>query len=114
MDQFFDPKDVDKSLPMDTLNHRDFCTQLRRYGVFTVAMYREGRLPKIGRLSSWDVIPPFVRVILVVPREKLAVLEDPRSLLRSYLVGNWTLNIFSTVHVAFGKAIPWAQRLALG
>jgi hypothetical protein len=48
MDQFFDPKDVDKSLPMDTLNHRDFCAQLRRYGVFTVAMYREGRLPKFA------------------------------------------------------------------
>jgi hypothetical protein len=109
MDRFFDLKDADKSLQMDTLNHHDFCTQLRRHGVFTVSMYREERLPRIGRLSSWEVIPPFIRIVLVVPREKLAVLEDPEvvtPLLHCDLQGTWSLNIFSTVHVAFGKVIP--------
>jgi hypothetical protein len=113
MDRFFDLKDADKSMPMDTLNHHDFCAQLRRHGVFTAAMYREERLPKSGRLSSWDVIPPFVRVILVVPREKLAVLEDPTvatPLLYCGIEGNWTLNIFSAVHAAFGKAIPMGTK----
>jgi hypothetical protein len=113
MDRFFDLKDADKSLPMDTLNHHDFCTQLRRHSVFTVAMYRQERLPKFGRLSNWDVIPPFVRVILVVPREKLAVLDDstvPTPLLHCDIEGKWTQNIFSTVHVAFGKAIPMGTK----
>jgi hypothetical protein len=115
MGRFFDLKEADKSLPMDTLNYHDFCTQLRRHGVFTVPMYLEERLPRIGRLSNWDVVTPFVRIILVIPREKLAILEEtaeevPTPLLHCDLQGTWSLNIFSTVHAAFGKVIPMGTK----
>ena len=108
MDRFFDLEDADQSLPMDTVNYQDLCGQLHYHGVYTVSVYQRERLPKIGRLSFWENIPPLVRIILVVPRIKLAVLDSEKvstPLLHCDVRGSWSHNIFSAVHVAFGTVI---------
>jgi hypothetical protein len=107
MDRFFDLEDADQTLPMDTVNYQDLCGQLHYHGVYTVSVYKE-RLPKIGRLFFWEDITPLVRIILLVPRTKLAVLASENvctPLLHCDVRGSWSHNIFSAVHVAFGTVV---------
>lgn len=107
MDRFFDLVGEDKSMPMDTVNHQDLCGQLHRHGVYTVEVYQYEKLPKVGRFSAWDVIPPLVRIILVVPREKLAVFDGVVSTppVHCDVGGSWSQNIFTSIHTAFGRVI---------
>ncbi|TFY66981.1 hypothetical protein EVG20_g4108 [Dentipellis fragilis] len=119
MDRFFDIHTADTSLPLDLNNFNDFCAHLHRHGVYTVEMYRTSAR-KIGRFAHWPVIPPVVRIILTVPREKLKVLEEcPEEhgtpLMQCHVRGSMCLNIFSSIHVAYGrvtsmgtKSSPWA------
>jgi hypothetical protein len=114
MDRFFDLEDADKSLPMDSVNYQDLCAHLHRQGVYTVLAYH-AKLPKIGRLSNWDTVPPLVRIVLTIPREKLAVLDDSverlgTPLLQCDIRGGWSHNIFTAVHVAFGSVIPMGTK----
>jgi hypothetical protein len=90
-------------------NYNDFCAHLHPHGVHTVPAYH-GIIPKIRIFSGWDTVPPLVRIILTVPREKLAVLENfveqvGTPLLHCDILGSWTHNIFSSVHVAFGSVV---------
>ncbi|KIJ28640.1 hypothetical protein M422DRAFT_189460 [Sphaerobolus stellatus SS14] len=110
MGRFITLHDTDTSLPMDSVNYNDFCAHLHRHAVYTVSFYH---LPssKVGIFSSWDSIPPVVRVILTIPREKLAVLEDSGEeigtpLLQGDVKGKWSHNVFSSVHAAFGRVTP--------
>lgn len=110
MDRFFDLDDADKSMPMDANNYHDLCAQLHRHGVYTVRMY-PGILPRIGRFSAWESIPVLTRIILVVPRSKISTIQSSMEkvgtpLLQCDIKGSWSHNIFSAVHVAFGKVIP--------
>jgi hypothetical protein len=74
MDRFFDLDNADKSLPMDTLHYQDLCAHLYRQSVYTAPFYHQNP-PKIGRFSNWETVPPLVRIILLIPREKLDVLD---------------------------------------
>jgi hypothetical protein len=109
MERFFDFHDADGSMPMDLNNYNDFCAHLHLHGVHTVPAYHDV-IPKIHIFSGWDTVPPLVRIILTVPREKLAVLENSAEqvgspLLNCYIRGSWMHNIFSSVHVAFGSVV---------
>ncbi|THH20183.1 hypothetical protein EW146_g1126 [Bondarzewia mesenterica] len=114
MDRFFDLEDADQSLPMDSVNYQDLCAQLHRHSVYTVPAYDQ-RPPKIGRFLEWDIVPPLVRIILTVPRQKLAVLKESADqvgtpLLHCDVRGNWSQNTFASVHVAFGSVIPMGTK----
>jgi len=105
---------ADQSLPMDTVNRHDLYAHLDLQGVYTVSMYRADP-PKIGRFMNWDTVPTIVRIVVVVPREKLSVLENSveqigTPLLQGAVRGVWSHNIFSAVHVAFGRAIPMGTK----
>ncbi|TFY54167.1 hypothetical protein EVG20_g9820 [Dentipellis fragilis] len=120
MNNFFDFLDADRSLPMDLNNYNDFCMQLYRHGVWFPPAYHQF-VPKIGRFSHFNVVPPIVRIILTVPREQLRSLEHAPERYGTPLVqcdvrGKWCQNIFSSVHVAYGrvttmgtKSNPWAS-----
>ena len=114
MDRFFDLDDADDSMPMDSVNYQDLCAQLYRHGVYTVSIYH-APLPKIGRFKNWNYVPPLVRIVLTIPRERLVVLEKSAEqigtpLLQSDVLGNWSHNIFTAVHVAFGSVIPMGTK----
>ncbi|CCM04095.1 uncharacterized protein FIBRA_06254 [Fibroporia radiculosa] len=120
MNRFFDLREEDKSLPMDSNNSQDLFGQLMRYGIYT-APYLSDSPPRIGLFSQWETVPPLVRIILTVPREKLALLYDTLDQvgtppLQCDLRGQWSHNIFTAVHAAFGTAIrmgtvakPWVM-----
>ncbi len=108
MDRFFEFDEADRSMPMDTLNKHDLCAQLYRYNLHTARHYSfQFPARTIGRLATWPSIPLLVRVILVVPREKLEVLKDSGTPpLLTYILGQVTMNNFNSVHACFGKVFP--------
>ncbi|KAJ7168671.1 hypothetical protein C8R46DRAFT_1092306 [Mycena filopes] len=93
MQRFINLKEADKSLPMDSVNYQDLAAHLHLHGVYTVPFLHITE--KTGPFASWDTVPLLVRVILVVPREKVAC--DTR--------GKWSHNMFTAVHAAYGTVI---------
>ncbi|KAF6752925.1 hypothetical protein DFP72DRAFT_904020 [Ephemerocybe angulata] len=99
-----------KMLPgnMETLHYQDLCGQLHRYGLYTSNCFRQGRIIDLGPFSAWPSIPTLIRVVLVVPRTKLAVFEKSHPdrvgtpALHCGLAGHNKLNFFTSVHAAFG------------
>ncbi|KAI0317767.1 hypothetical protein OF83DRAFT_1058096 [Amylostereum chailletii] len=120
MDRFFDLKEADRTLKMDENNSQDFYAQLHRQNVYSVSFYK---LPvrKIGRFRTWENVPVVVRIVLIVPRHHLAILEDMEEKagtppLQCDVRGTRCHNIFTSIHAAFGRAIamgtssrPWVQ-----
>ncbi|KZP26299.1 hypothetical protein FIBSPDRAFT_819685 [Athelia psychrophila] len=114
MDRFFSVADADHSLAMDTLNVHDLCAQLYHHGVYKSRDY-DYRPPKIGRFIGWTTVTPLVRLILTVPREALQVLHDhaetvPTPLLQCDVQGKNMMNIFTAIHIAFGRVIPMGTK----
>ncbi|GBE84710.1 hypothetical protein SCP_0606900 [Sparassis crispa] len=122
MDRFIEVREADTSLSMDSVNFQDLCAHLYRHGVYTIffiPVMPPG--PRIGIFSEWDTVPTLVRIILIVPREKLDVLDESNEqvgtpILQCDLRGTWSHNVYSAVHVAFGratkmgtKARPWVS-----
>ncbi|KAG5648468.1 hypothetical protein DXG03_003079 [Asterophora parasitica] len=109
MDRFMNALQADNSIQMDTLAYNDLCAHLYRHGVYTIDFLRHFPKTKIGRFRHWDKLTPIVRIILVVPRESLSVFEASDSgtpLLQCDVKGLHSQNIFTSVHVAFGRVIP--------
>ncbi|KDQ54528.1 hypothetical protein JAAARDRAFT_135381 [Jaapia argillacea MUCL 33604] len=116
MDRFLALRDTRAKVPlsMDLLHQHDLCAQLYRHSVYTISPYRANP-PKIGRFATWEAVPHLVRIILTVPREKLAVLEIPDGIqvgtpllqgeVFSTMVTADFQHYFSSVDVAFGRAI---------
>ena len=109
MDQFFSIHNADRSMPLDANNYNDFCVHLYRHGVYTGPTYHL-MIRKIGIFLNWDTATPLVRIILSVPRKKMAAcqssLDDVGTpLLQCDIRGNWSHNIFTAVHVAFGNVV---------
>ncbi|KAJ7575991.1 hypothetical protein C8J56DRAFT_837778 [Mycena floridula] len=113
MDRFTDLQEADQSMPMDTVNRQDMFAQLHLQGVYTVDLYRES-LRKVGRFAAWPIVPPVLRVIISVPRDKLLVLgvPDPTDPMNKDTMtipmhcdvrGKWSHNTFNDVHVGFGR-----------
>ncbi|KAI0682716.1 hypothetical protein C8T65DRAFT_750161 [Cerioporus squamosus] len=113
MNRFRDLEGADETMPMNTVNRNDFYAHLHRQGVYTVDYHKKPDGQKIGRFSGWDIIPPVVRIILTVPREKIRSFEATlvqtgvgTPLLHGDIRGSRSLNNFSAVHVAYGRIIP--------
>ncbi|PCH44295.1 hypothetical protein WOLCODRAFT_138924 [Wolfiporia cocos MD-104 SS10] len=114
MDRFMNLLDEDQSLPMDTCNRQDFSSQLHRHGMYTMPFLKT-RAAKIGRFSSWKTVPSLVRIIMVVPREKISVLQESveqigTPLLQCAVRGKQIYNIFASVHAAFGRATSMGSK----
>ncbi|KAL1946423.1 hypothetical protein VTO73DRAFT_15550 [Trametes versicolor] len=112
MDRFLDLEEADQTMPMNTVNRNDLYAHLYRQGVHTVDFYKTDRIPRIGRFAGWETVPPVVRVILSVPREKITAFENAARAfnvatppLHCDIRGKWAHNIFCAVHVAWGRAI---------
>ncbi|KAJ7489556.1 hypothetical protein FB451DRAFT_1553345 [Mycena latifolia] len=108
MERFIDLKEADQSLPMDSVNYQDLSGHLHLHGVHTVSFLHI--TDKTGPFAAWDTVPLLVRVILVVPREKFDVLRSLAKIIGTPILqcdtrGNWTHNIFTGVHAAFGIVI---------
>ncbi|KAJ7767178.1 hypothetical protein B0H16DRAFT_1366495 [Mycena metata] len=108
MQRFINLKEADKSLPMDSVNYQDLAAHLHLHGVHTIPFLHITE--KTGPFASWDTVPLLVRVILVVPREKFAVLESISETLGTPILqcdtrGKWSHNQFTAVHAAFGTVI---------
>ncbi|KAF7363897.1 hypothetical protein MSAN_01047700 [Mycena sanguinolenta] len=104
LDRFFSIQcfnNVD-SKKMDTLHVHDFCGLLHFHGVHTVDHYRLQCLTPTELFSAWHKVPPLVRVFLTVPREKLCVLAGATPILQASMRGPSMMNVFSSVHTAFG------------
>ncbi|KAH6899519.1 hypothetical protein BKA70DRAFT_735204 [Coprinopsis sp. MPI-PUGE-AT-0042] len=92
---------------MDTVHYQDFCGQLLRHGVHRQPFFNLGA-SKTGPFSSWAKVPELVRIVMNIPRHKLAILEHGKAeeigtpFLYCSIFGPTSLNIFSSVHAAFG------------
>ncbi|RPD68233.1 hypothetical protein L226DRAFT_576582 [Lentinus tigrinus ALCF2SS1-7] len=113
MSRFVDLETADQTMPMNTVNRNDFHAHLHRQGVYTVDHFKHAGAQKIGRFAGWGIIPPVVRIVLTVPREKIrsfeTILEQTgvgTPLLHGDIRGSWSLNNFAAVHVAYGRVIP--------
>ncbi|KAI0816053.1 hypothetical protein BC628DRAFT_1334426 [Trametes gibbosa] len=113
MDRFLDLEEADQTMPMNTVNRNDLYAHLHRQGVYTVSYYKMDKVPKIGRFEGWETVPPVVRIILSMPREKFKIFENNARVanaatppLHCDIRGTWSHNIFSAVHIAFGRVIP--------
>ncbi|KAL1946437.1 hypothetical protein VTO73DRAFT_15564 [Trametes versicolor] len=62
--------------PLDNTYHQDLAIHMYRHHVYTIPVFLAPPRAAPGRLSQWTSIPPLVRIYLVVPPEKFAVLRD--------------------------------------
>ncbi|KAJ7749488.1 hypothetical protein B0H16DRAFT_1663456 [Mycena metata] len=97
---------------LDLLSRHDLYAQLRLHGVHTDSFFNFN-VPKVGPMASWDRVPSLIRIILGVPRESLRTLEEAAVKVGTPLLqcefrgtGRRTLDIFRSVHAAFGTVIP--------
>ncbi|EIW55412.1 uncharacterized protein TRAVEDRAFT_66582 [Trametes versicolor FP-101664 SS1] len=112
MDRFMELEQTDQTMPMNTMNRNDLYAHLHRQGVYTVGFLKMSKPAKTGPFAGWESVPPIVRVILSVPREKIAAFERAvritqagTPLLHCDLRGAMTMNLFCAVHVAWGRVI---------
>ncbi|TEB27907.1 hypothetical protein FA13DRAFT_1666645 [Coprinellus micaceus] len=95
---------------METLHYQDLIGHLRRYGLYRARTFtRSAR--KVGPFAPWATIPDLIRIVLVVPRHELHVLEGSNAdevgtpPLHCEIFGSNCLNLFTSVHAAFGRAV---------
>lgn len=118
MDRFNDLQLADTSIPMDTLSRHELATHLQIRGVYVTPQYFGSPSFKIGPFANWNTVPAIVRIVAIFPREKLTVLMNALSTppLVVGVCGKRTMNTYSSVHAAFGKAVlmgsksqPWVS-----
>ncbi|KAJ7068961.1 hypothetical protein B0H15DRAFT_793917 [Mycena belliarum] len=94
---------------LDHYHRYDVYTLAHFHGVHTDDLFNSN-VPKLGPMVNWERVPSLVRLIIIVPREKLAVLKTTRGtpLLQCEFkgTGRKTHDIFTSVHAAFGTVIP--------
>ncbi|OJT01820.1 hypothetical protein TRAPUB_7727 [Trametes pubescens] len=112
MDRFLSLEQADQTMPMNTMNRNDLYAHLHRQGVYTVHYFKTDEPQRIGPFAGWETVPPVVRVTLSVPREKITALESmmriagvETPLLNANVRGTVTMNLFSAVHVAWGRVV---------
>ncbi|TFK87139.1 hypothetical protein K466DRAFT_491419 [Polyporus arcularius HHB13444] len=97
----------DTTMPMNTINRNDLYANLHRQNVYTVLAYSSPP-QRIGRFADWDVVPPVVRVVLSVPREKIVAFErlgGGTPVVQCHVRGVRSMNAFSAIHLAYGRAL---------
>ncbi|KAJ7864797.1 hypothetical protein B0H14DRAFT_430125 [Mycena olivaceomarginata] len=105
LDRFFEIHGSDSSMKMDTVNCQDLAGLLHFHGVYTIDFYRLKYVARVEPFSAWTKVPPLVRVFLTVPREKLRILTEGlpvTPLLQAGMRSPAMLNIFTSIHAAFG------------
>ncbi|KIY46162.1 hypothetical protein FISHEDRAFT_66605 [Fistulina hepatica ATCC 64428] len=103
--RFISIQDIDGSCPMDTVNRHDFRAQLLSHRVFMDPTYVLCSQMHIAPFASWRNIPLLVRVFLTVPRDALLAAETVSTPpLLCGVLGPWSFNTFSSVHVTYGRA----------
>ncbi len=102
----------DETMRMNTVNRNDFYAHLHRQAVYTVPSYKQPTSKK-GPFAGWDRVPPVVRIVLCVPREQVAGFDSVLAstsvgtpILQCDVLGERSHNIFTAIHVAYGRAIP--------
>jgi hypothetical protein len=114
MENIFDLLSSDRKLVLGSNNYQELCCQLYLRGIYCVDALRSKRsVPGIdwstGRFQGWKDVPPVVCLILVIPREKVRVLEDmkPETLgspmLQCEVRSTAFHNTFSSIQIAFGS-----------
>ncbi|KAJ7173099.1 hypothetical protein C8R43DRAFT_978486 [Mycena crocata] len=97
---------------LDTLHRYDLYTYSYFHGVHTLSSVFGVNVPKVGPMANWDQMSSLVRIILVVPRSNLAMLQKvsqdvPTPCLQCELkgTGRGTHDIFTSLQAAFGTVI---------
>ena len=109
MDHIFDMMHTDRTTLLGTNFYQDFCCQLFVRGVYTVDVYNESPTSNFMRrmlFRDWARVPPLVCVLLVVPREKVAVLNRPNvgtPILQCDVRSETFHNIFSEIQIVYGS-----------
>jgi len=114
MEHMFDLIHVDRKLIMGSNNYQELCCQLYIRDIYCVETLRPRQTVidinwSKGRFKGWKNVPSVVCLILVVPREKVKVLEDMASdklgspMLQCEVLGSTFHNIFSSIQVVFGS-----------
>ncbi|KAJ3505931.1 hypothetical protein NMY22_g17411 [Coprinellus aureogranulatus] len=95
---------------METMHYQDLVGHLHRYGLYKASTFTP-RARKIGPFSPWSAVPDLIRIVLVVPRHELHVLESSNAdevgtpPLHCEIFGVNCSNLFTSVHAAFGRAV---------
>ncbi|KAJ7636086.1 hypothetical protein DFH06DRAFT_659244 [Mycena polygramma] len=101
----------DRTLLMGSNGYQELCCQLYLRGVHCVEALGPRRTPidlKNGVFKGWKEVPPVVRVVLVVPRQKIRLLEGEigrqlgSPMFQCHLRGSGFHNIFSCIHAVLG------------
>ncbi|KAJ6504894.1 hypothetical protein C8R47DRAFT_1210140 [Mycena vitilis] len=101
----------DRILLMGSNGYQEFCCQLYLRGVHCVEALGPRRTPidlKNGIFEGWKEVPPVVRVVLVVPRQKIRLLEGEigrrvgSPMFQCHLRGSDFHNIFSCINTVLG------------
>ncbi|OSX63103.1 hypothetical protein POSPLADRAFT_1181158 [Postia placenta MAD-698-R-SB12] len=112
--RFWDLFEADQTLVMDKVYGQEFVTQLHLHHVVTLP-FLSFPPQKLGRFAGWASVPTLVRVILIVPRERLSKLSDIAQdnltpPLQCDILGPEKINSFASVHAAFGHAYTAGTR----
>jgi hypothetical protein len=97
---------------METMHYQDLCGHLLRYGLYRAQCF-EPRARKMGPFAAWPTIPDLIRIVLVVPRSGLWVLEGEKAdevgtpPIHCDITGVKSANLFTSVHAAFGRAVSF-------
>jgi hypothetical protein len=114
MERLFDLLQADQKLILGSNNFQDLCGQLYVRGVYLIEAMRVGRRILIpdqwskSRFKGWSTIPPVVCLILVIPRQKIKVLEevDPdrlgQPMLQCDIRSPLFHNFYSSIQFVFG------------
>ncbi|KAJ2920961.1 hypothetical protein H1R20_g16132, partial [Candolleomyces eurysporus] len=95
---------------MPAMHYQDLHGHLVRYRLYRNLGFAT-KPRKIGPFASWNTIPDLIRIVLVVPRGALSVLESskPEEVgappLQCDITGLELFHLFTSVHAAFGRAI---------
>ena len=109
MDHIFDMMHTDQKTILGTNFYQDFCCQLFVRGVYTVDIYKKPPTSDFMRtmlFRDWARVPPLVCVLLVIPKEKLAVLNRPNvgtPILQCDVRSETFHNIFSEIQIVYGS-----------
>jgi hypothetical protein len=108
MEHIFDMLHADSTLMIGSNNYQELCCELYRRGVYTVDIYKKPHESNQsrGRLVGWNNVPPVVCLILVVPRDRLKVLDINDSgspMILCDLRSPTFHNFFSSIQLVFGK-----------
>ncbi|KAA1466961.1 hypothetical protein DENSPDRAFT_862780 [Dentipellis sp. KUC8613] len=75
----------ERLLPLDFLFDFDLRMQLDVHGLYSSAHFHQ-RFPTIGCFDGWTTVPPFVQIILSVPRRRIGKLKTAIEVLKTPLL----------------------------